>query len=441
MATRKQRENKAEQDQKPRRSVASVVDPDGFMAETIILEGYSQLHFVTLEGGLSEIIERPDVDLIPPFDPNGLVRKGVVLLPGLPRTSVSQERIVADLREFIHRYADVPQFWEVLIAHYVLMTWVYDRFTAVPYLRFLGEPQTGKTRCLQVAGHLAYKAIMAGGATTSSPIFRLMDVYRGTLVIDEADYKSSDLWSEIIKILNSGYMQGMPILRSEPSDDGYEPRAFDLFGPKILSTRKAFEDYALETRCITLNTQEGRIRSDVPRQLPKRFYDEAQELRSELLAWRFANYDRIQSDETDLLSLEPRLTQIGAPLYSVSLDTAFKSMLVAFLGQHAEEQRAERPQSVIVEAIRMALGAQDQANIAIKDVAMRASETGCTWGIDGGFSPKRVGHLVRSLGFHPARTRDGYQFRVTQNELAELMRRYQKSDGRNDLPAPRLVNM
>jgi hypothetical protein len=24
------------------------------------------------------------------------------------------------------------------------MTWVYDRFTAVPYLRFLGEPGTGK---------------------------------------------------------------------------------------------------------------------------------------------------------------------------------------------------------------------------------------------------------------------------------------------------------
>jgi hypothetical protein len=71
-------------------------------------------------------------------------------------------------RRGVHRYADVPPFWEELIAHYVLMTWVHDRFTAVPYLRFLGEPASGKTRCLQVTSHLCYKSIIAGGATTAS---------------------------------------------------------------------------------------------------------------------------------------------------------------------------------------------------------------------------------------------------------------------------------
>jgi len=37
---------------------------------------------------------------------------------------------------------------------------------------------------LQITGHLAYKGILAGGATTSSPLFRLIEVYRGTLVVD-----------------------------------------------------------------------------------------------------------------------------------------------------------------------------------------------------------------------------------------------------------------
>jgi len=31
-----------------------------------------------------------------------------------------------------------------IIGLYVLMTWVFDRFTAVPYLRFLGEPEQGR---------------------------------------------------------------------------------------------------------------------------------------------------------------------------------------------------------------------------------------------------------------------------------------------------------
>src|SRR5262249_43399624 len=116
--------------------------------------------------------------LSPPRDPNGLIEKHVVLLASKAERYGTQEKLVGDLTAFIHRYTDLLPFWEQLIAHYVLMTWVYDIFTAIPYLRFLGEPQTGKTRALQVAGCLSYKAIFAGGATSSSPMFRLMEVYR-----------------------------------------------------------------------------------------------------------------------------------------------------------------------------------------------------------------------------------------------------------------------
>src|SRR5882724_9362645 len=73
------------------------------------------------------------VTLVPPADRNGLIAKGLVLLPSCAADYGSQEILVADLRGFVHRYADVPEFWEELIAHYVLMTWVFDRFTAVPY--------------------------------------------------------------------------------------------------------------------------------------------------------------------------------------------------------------------------------------------------------------------------------------------------------------------
>src|SRR5262249_11271038 len=154
-------------------------------------------------------------------------------------------------------------------------------------LRFLGEPGTGKSRMLQVAGHLAYKGIFAGGATTSSPLFRLIEVYRGTLIVDEADYKSSASWVDIVKILNSGYMKGVPVLRSEKVGDSYEPRPYDVFGPKIIGNRYRFSDWALETRCITLEMGEQSLRGDIPRQLPPEFYSEAQELRNKLLQWRF----------------------------------------------------------------------------------------------------------------------------------------------------------
>ena len=79
-----------------------------------------------------------------------------------------------------------PTFQEIL-AHYVLFSWIYDSFHEVPYLRFQGDFGTGKTRALLVAGSLCYKPFFASGASTVSPLFHILDAFRGTLILDEAD--------------------------------------------------------------------------------------------------------------------------------------------------------------------------------------------------------------------------------------------------------------
>jgi hypothetical protein len=376
----------------------------------------------------AELLCKDGSIVVPPSDKHGLLDRKVVLLPSCPSEYGSDTVLVAEIVAFIHRYADIPPFWEQLIAHYAMMSWVFDRFTAVPYLRFIGEPQSGKSRCVQVAGRLCYKAIVAGGATSASPMFRLMDVWRGTFVIDEADYKSSDLWSEIIKILNSGYMCGMVVLRSDKSGDGYEPRAFDPFGPKILSTRKEFEDHALETRCLTLRTTDRKIRPDVPRQLPPAFEVEAQELRNKLLRWRFENFFKIQADESQLLHLEPRLTQIGTPLYAVSQDDGFRAELLNFLAKQADDQKNDRPQAIVAEAIRYLTWNVNVWPITLtaKEVADKAAEVSKDWGTADPalFSPKRTGCLVRGLGFEPRRVTAGYQFSLREAVVDDLIKRY-----------------
>jgi hypothetical protein len=96
-----------------------------------------------------------DVYYVPVGSKFDLPGRGAILLPREAASYGSQADLVASIKRFIHRYADLPEFWEDLSAHYVLMTWMYDRFSAVPYLRFLGEPGTGKTRALQVVGALA----------------------------------------------------------------------------------------------------------------------------------------------------------------------------------------------------------------------------------------------------------------------------------------------
>lgn len=406
------------------------------MAETVFNpKKRKPIHFCVFQGGkirtrLSFKRIRDGARIVPPRDPNRMLEKGVVLLAARPAPYRSQTHLLKDLIQFIHRYADIPEFWEELIAHYVLMSWCFDRFSAVPYLRFLGEAGTAKTRLLQIAAHTCYKGIMAGGATTASPLFRLIELYGGaTVVIDEADYKASEAWSDIIKILNCGYMRGIPVLRSEKTRDTYEPRAFDVFGPKVIANRSRFSDRALESRCITLETAERRLRDDISRQLPLVFLTEAQELRNKLLRWRFESFARIQIDESPLRHLDPRMTQIGTPLYCVSDDQGFRHRLVAFLEKHATEERLERPQALVVEAIRSLI--QTNGNIlrvkGVANEAKRLIEEG-EWEGGSALSEKRTGSLVRSLGFKPGRTREGYKFEVDQTRLAELVERYRPTE-------------
>ncbi len=123
------------------------------------------------------------------------------------------------------------------------------------------------------------------------------------------------------------------------------------------------------------------------------------------------------------------MTQIGTPLYSVSDDQGFRHRLVAFLEKHATEERLERPQALVVEAIRRLI--QTDGNIlrvkGVANEAQRLIEEG-EW--EGGSAPseKRTGSLVRSLGFKPGRTREGYKFEVDQTRLAELVERYRPTE-------------
>jgi len=93
--------------ERPKKQVVSVVEPDGFMAETIAPGHGYPLYLITPDEEMGETIQRPGLDLATISDPHGLVEKGVVLLSGYPKPYGSQEQLIADLRAFIHRYVDV----------------------------------------------------------------------------------------------------------------------------------------------------------------------------------------------------------------------------------------------------------------------------------------------------------------------------------------------
>jgi hypothetical protein len=61
---------------------------------------------------------------------NNLIANDCVLLPSAVGAFVDKSALLADVQAFIHRYVDLSETFEAVAAHYVLLSWVYDAFTA-----------------------------------------------------------------------------------------------------------------------------------------------------------------------------------------------------------------------------------------------------------------------------------------------------------------------
>lgn len=278
-----------------------------------------------------------------------LVDTQTLLLPTDVEEYGEQSMLFQELRHAIDGYLHVEdvQFRNIM-AYYTMLSWIYDRFDVVPYLRFQGEYGTGKTRGLQVIGALSYRPIMAGGATTSAPIFRLVSAFRGTLVIDEADFSDSDMWTDMIKILNTGYMKGFPVLRmGKDARDKWDPEAFDCFGPKILSTRRRFSDQALESRCLSYTMPLTTVPVSIPYYLGEEFRTHMAALRNKLLLWRFRRFREVSADPRQRIEgLDPRLNQIVIPLLSCAEDERMREAVIKVARRYQASLKEDRRESI-----------------------------------------------------------------------------------------------
>ena len=331
---------------------------------------------------------------------SGLVEKGVVLLPSSIEEYSSTAELLNEIKQFIHKYYEYPQNLENLDAYYVLHTWNYDKFAVTPYRRILGDYGTGKTRFLKVVGSICYKPTFISSASSEASIYRMVDVYNGTLIIDEADFANSSLYSTIIRILNSGYQKGSPIIKCHP--ETFEPEAFNVFCPKIIASRQRYDDEALESRCIT-SEAEICTRTDIPKSLGTMFQEEALNLRNKLLFYKFRNFrvTVIIDEEFDALPIEPRLKEILLPLASIIDDPAVKKQLSDFaLGYQADliRERGLGLAKLILEAI-IVLHSK-QIPLAVGFIATAVEERLGS----NGLSAKRCGAIIKKeLGLRKER--------------------------------------
>lgn len=367
---------------KPRSTpTVSATFEDGTIVEMLYRPDTHDTALVCFQAGETKehgSFDLPHLGRVVPYSAqNNLLAHGVVLFPSSVGDYGNDAELLVDVRTFIHRYADVSESFEEVASLYVLLAWVYDAFQELPYLRLKGDFGSGKSRCLQTIGSLCYKPMFVSGASTVSPLFRIMDTFRGTLVMDESDFRFSDEKAEIVKILNNGNAAGFPVLRSEatPTKE-FNPRAFAVFGPKIIATRRDFDDRALESRCITEVMSGLPPRSDIPLSLPKSFHQEARALRNKLLRYRFQTLHNHRNAAMPRESgIEARVAQVFSSLLAVTADEGARERVLALARKQSGTIREDRGASI--EAMLLAIimdMRRESCPLGVKDIAERFAE-------------------------------------------------------------------
>lgn len=416
----------------------SYVHQDGTLVE--LVHNGTQTAFAVFKNGTFSIEPAFKKDerivLVPYRAGNNIIRNGVVLFAEKPAEYGSHEDLFDEIRWYIHRYVDVPPAFERIASAYVLLTWLYDRFKELPYLRLRGDYGSGKTRFLQIVGAITYKPIFASGASTVSPLFHLLDTFRGTLIVDEADFRFTDEKAEIVKLLNNGNAAGMPVLRTiVTAEREYNPRAFTIFGPKLMATRGSFDDRALESRFITEEMGTRPFRTGVPIILPDSQKAEAQALRNKLLLYRFRTWHKATTVPYFFeLTVEPRLKQIFVPLMSVVDDLELRAELEEIAARYSNQATLDRGltlEAQLLECISALWEDAGSAGVTVKAIADEFLERFGTE-YDNRITTKWIGGLVRRrLQLATRKSRGSY---VIPLEEAPKINRLVEKYGIADVP-------
>ena len=122
------------------------------------------------------------------------------------------------------------------------------------------EKGCGKTTLLDVLARLVWRPLPAANAT-SSALFRVVEMQRPTLLIDEADTFLGEN-EELRGILNSGHRRGGSVLRTV--SDEHEPRQFSTYSACAIAMIGKLPA-TLADRSIPIDLKRGGRTSPLPR--------------------------------------------------------------------------------------------------------------------------------------------------------------------------------
>jgi putative DNA primase/helicase len=146
---------------------------------------------------------------------------------------VGGAELLDQLVEAARAHLVLPDGGAEAIALWTLLAHTHDCFSISPVLGITNPtPECGKTTCLTLLGALVPRPCAASNITAAA-LFRVVEKYQPTLLIDEADTFLKDS-AELRGVINSGHQRGNAYVIRTIGDD-HDPKQFRTWAPKAVA--------------------------------------------------------------------------------------------------------------------------------------------------------------------------------------------------------------
>jgi hypothetical protein len=316
-----------------------------------------------------------------------------------------------------------------LVALWVTGTHLQDVFEYYGYLfAHSPEPQTGKSRLLEVLDALAYRSSGILVSPSEAVLFR--SACNSTQLLDEIDaYQNRD---HVRAVLNAGFRKGAVVARCANEEHSYEVQQFPVYAPRALAgiglnvLDQTTLDRAFRIEMVRQKSEERRE----PFRL-RRLRPDLDSLKAEITQWaerhRASIAKRYDAGFPYLEQFRDRTIDITEPLAAIvevafADDPSYQMVVGDLLSATAMTRDESEPSSYDMSIITELAKFAETGNHVVGSAAELAARL--TMPVD----PYQMGRILRRYGFQRKSVRQdgkpGYRYVLPVEALKELTERY-----------------
>jgi DNA polymerase-1 len=213
---------------------------------------------------------------------------------------VDGEGLLDELADTFRRHVVVHNYGVEAVSLWALLTYVFDVFVICPLLALLSPvKRCGKSTLLQILEAVTRRPLLMSNITTAA-LFRTIEAYQPTLLIDEFDTQIQNN-EDLRGIINGGHTKHTAHVIRTVGDD-FEPKMFSVWSPKVLAGIGSLPD-TLDDRSIRIRMKRRAPAESVERLRRDRLH-QFEHLKRKATRWAGDNIEL-------LATLDPSIPDLG----------------------------------------------------------------------------------------------------------------------------------